>query len=260
MKTQTNQKQNSFIIVAILSLLFLTSCASRDDIVYFESATNNQVLTQLNSYTPIIAPDDLLEISVAALDMQAAGPFNAVGISGNVSPSAKKAYLIDQQGSIDFPVIGSIKLGGLTRLEATELLKEKITVYINNPIVNIKIVNFKVTVLGEVNNPGTFQIENERITILEALGLAGDMTIFGERKNVLVISEEDGKRKYTRVDLTTGEVFKSPVYYLSQNDVIYIEPNTNRINQSKSNFGSIVLPITALLISAMTVVAIYATR
>lgn len=140
----------------------------------------------------------------------------------------------------------------MTRLEATDVLKKKIGAYVNNPIVNIKIVNFKITVLGEVARPGTFKINHERVTILEALGLAGDMTIFGQRQNVLVIRELDGKKTYTRIDLTTDEVFKSSVYYLSQNDVVYVEPNGDRMNQSKSNMSQIALPIIAILISAAT--------
>ncbi len=250
MKT-ISQKSNTFFI-AIITIFLLTSCASREKVAYFSETGVGNATKEIGSYTPTLSADDLLEISVAALDMQAVGAFNGVGIDGDVTASVKKTYLIDQTGHIEFPIVGNVKLVGLTRLEATELLKEKIQVYVKDPIVNIKIVNFKITVLGEVKNPGTFQIENERITLLEALGLAGDMTIFGERENVLVIRERDGKKTYTRVDLTTDQVFKSSVYYLSQNDVVYVEPNGDRINQSKSNLTQIVLPVIAIILSAGT--------
>lgn len=259
MKIQTKQNFNYFFISMFLGLLF-SSCASREEIAYFSNMDVNKPSNTINSYSPTLLPDDIVEITVVALDMQAVGPFNGTGISGDVSGSVKKKYLIDELGNVEFPIIGNVKMSGLTRLEAIELLEEKIKVYVNNPIVSLKIVNFKVTVLGEVSKPGTFQIDNERITILEALGLASDMTIYGERKNVLVIREKDGKKTYTRVDLTTDEIFDSPIYYLAQNDVVYVEPNASRMNQSKANLRGIVLPIVAILISAATVVAIYSTR
>ena len=258
MKNQTYQNF-SYIFSAFLALLLITSCASREDIAYFSETGVNNATKELGNYTPTLSADDLLEVSVAAIDMQAVGPFNGTGIDGDVSASVKKTYLIDQNGEIEFPIIGVVKLAGLTRLEATDVLKEEIEAYVKNPIVNLKIVNFKITVLGEVAHPGTFNIDHERVTILEALGLAGDMTIFGERQNVLVIREQDGKKSYTRVDLTTDEVFKSPVYYLTQNDVLYIEPNGDRMNQSKSNLSAIALPIIGILLSAGTL-AILITR
>jgi len=251
MKNKANQNFNLFFTL-LISVLLLSSCASRQDIAYFSETGISNATKELGQYEPTLSADDLLEISVAALDMQSVGPFNGTGIDGDVAASVKKTYLINQNGEIEFPIVGGVKLAGLTRLEATGILKEKIEAYVKDPIVSVKIVNFKITVLGEVARPGTFKIDHERATILEALGLAGDMTIYGERQNVLVIREKDGKKTYTRIDLTTDEVFKSPVYYLSQNDVIYIEPNADRMNQSKSNLTQIALPIIAILLSAGT--------
>lgn len=251
MKNKTNQNV-TFFFVTLFAVVLLSSCASRTDIAYFSETGVSNATKQLGNYTPTLSADDLLEISVAALDMQAVGPFNGIGIDGDIAASVKKTYLIDQNGVIEFPIVGDVKLAGLTRLEATDVLKKKIEAYVNDPIINIKIVNFKITVLGEVAHPGTFKIDHERVTILEALGLAGDMTIFGMRQNVLVIREADGKKTYTRIDLTTDEVFKSSVYYLSQNDVVYVEPNGDRMNQSKSNMSQIALPIIAIILSAGT--------
>ena len=251
MKNKTNQKLTYFL-ASLVAVLFLTSCASRTDIAYFSETGVSNATKELGDYAPTLSADDLLEISVAAIDMKAVGLFNGIGIDGDVTASVKKTYLVNQKGIIEFPIVGDVKVAGLTRLEATDVLKEKIEVYVKDPIVSLKIINFKITILGEVARPGTFKIDNERVTILEALGLAGDMTIFGERKNVLVIREKDGKKIYTRIDLTTDEVFKSPVYYLLQNDVVYIEPNGDRMNQSKSNLTQIALPIIAILLSAGT--------
>ena len=133
--------------------------------------------------------------------------------------ASSTAYLIDSLGNITLPILGDIHLGGLNRMEATELLTENLKDYLKNPTVQISILNFKVTVLGDVNSPGTFKIPNERITILEAIGLAGDLHITGNRKNVVVIRNEEGGEKSYRIDLTSNNLFTSPVYFLNQNDI-----------------------------------------
>lgn len=259
MKLTIKQNLKKWLFLPVLCL-FLFSCANRKEMAYFSEMDRSKSTQQVQNYEPKLMPDDRIEVFVAALDMQAVAAFNGVSIAGEGSVGANKTYLIDKNGFIEFPIVGNVKLAGMTRLEATELLKEKIGVYVKEPIVNLKIVNFKVTVLGEVNNPGTFQIDNERITLLEALGLAGDIGIQGVRENVLIIREDDGKRKYITVDLTTDEVFNSPAYYLTQNDVVYVEPNKSRINQSKSNMSTIILPLTAVLLSAVTTVVIVLDR
>lgn len=248
-------KTNSYklYVIAILSVLMLSSCTSKKDIVYFQNVNNNQqVLNQVVNVTQKLSPNDLLKVSVLAFDMSAVAMFNGEGISG--SGGGSKTYLIDNNGNIEFPLLGNIKMAGLTRVEATKLLKDKISEYVKDPIVNLDLKNFKITVLGEVNKPGVFQINNERVTLLEALGLAGDMTIFGERKNILVIREGDGKKSYTRIDLTSDEIFKSPAYYLSQNDVVYIEPNNAKVKQSGTNSTNTVLSVVGILLSAITLI------
>ncbi len=188
-----------------------------------------------------------------SLDEIAAKPFNlptiginqAIGgyIQGAPSPPG---YLIDSDGNIDFPVVGKIKLGGLTRQTAIDYLKEQLKPYLSNPTIIIRILNYKVTVLGEVRNPGTITIPNERITLLEAIGIAGDLNITGLRKNVLVIRETDGKRTETLVDLTSKELFSSPVFYLQQNDVVYVEPNRAKRNSSAVNTANVSLAISVI--------------
>src|SRR5690606_13848156 len=152
-----------------------------------------------------------------------------------------QTYLIDYDGNIEFPVLGTIHIAGMTRTEATQMLKEKISEYAKDPIVNIRLVNFTVTILGEVARPGTFTIQDERITLTEALGMANDLTIFGKRDNVLLIREVDGQKKFAKIDLTSVNAVNSPLYYLQQNDVIVVEPNNARIRSSTFNQNNGVL-------------------
>ena len=225
-----------FITLIIIGLLF--SCGTKEDIVYFQGTDSADNSIGLDSYMPTYHIDDELVIIVNALDAEAARPFNKASVS--VSTDVLEArgreriqtYRVDSDGNIDFPVLGEISIAGMNREQATKMLQEKLSDYIKNPIVDITTVNYRVTILGEVSRPGTYNATNERITILEALSLAGDLTIYGERENVLVIQDYDGKKTYTRVNLKSNELFDSPVYYLSQNDVVYVEPNKTQAKSS----------------------------
>ncbi len=226
------------IITIIFATIFLVSCASKEDIVYFNGINSSDNIIGLESYSPTYHIEDELIIVVNALDPEAARPFNKVTV--NVSQDMIDArgrerlltYRVDSEGNINFPVLGKIKLAGLNREQATKFIQKKLTDYIKDPIVDIETVNYKITVLGEVSRPGTYTTTNERITLLEALAMAGDLTIYGERENVLVIQDYDGKKTYTRVNLKSNELFESPVYYLSQNDVVYVEPNKTQAKAS----------------------------
>ncbi len=225
-------------IVFLISLPFvLFSCGSSEDIVYFQNVDSLGSSKSINSYNSTFKPDDILTIIVSALDYDAVTPFNLPAVQfvrqgGQIDQPTQQSYLVDANGDINFPVLGTIKISGLNRAQATTKLTDLIKEYVVNPIINIRTLNFRVTVLGEVNQPGVFVVNNDRITILEALGLAGDITIQAERKNVLVVREADGKTTYNRVDLTSESVFNSPVYYLTQNDVIYVVPNNSRVKSS----------------------------
>lgn len=243
-------------LVVMLSLL--SSCASRKDLVYFQ-ADSTALNTAYELNAPKLQPGDILTISITADDIRATEPFNQInayqtGTAQNVNPFIP-TYSIDNDGFVDFPKIGKIKLTGLTRTQAVNKIRDEVSKYIVNPGVNMTIRNFKVTVLGEVVRPGTYTIDNDRITLLEALGLAGDLTINGVRSNVLVIREQNGKKDEFRVDLTKREALNSPVYYLSQNDVIYVEPNGARIQSSKyTQNTSIFVSIASLIITIVAVV------
>jgi len=255
-----------FTFIFAISLLF--SCASKQDVVYFNGMNSSDNSIGLDTYSPTYHVDDELVIIVNALDAEAAKPFNKVAVSVSADlvdargRERLQTYRIDSDGNINFPVLGKIKLSGLNREQATNMLQDKLgPAYILNPIVDIETVNYRVTVLGEVARPGTYTAINERITLIEAISLAGDMTIYGERENVLVIQDYDGKKTYTRVNLKSNELFDSPVYYLSQNDIVYVEPNKTRAKDSSigaytgvifSTLG-ILISTTALIITIINV-------
>lgn len=236
-----------FIILSILTIAMVSSCATPQDLVYFQDEPLSAGYIDSSPEQLIYKPDDILTINVSAAEPMAAQPFNLALISGGedlltVSGSSRQqTYLVDYNGNIEFPVLGTLHIAGMTRIELTEMLKEKISEYAKDPIVNIRLVNFTVTVIGEVARPGTFTIQDERITLPEALGMANDLTIFGQRKNVLLIREVDGKKKFAKIDLTSVNAISSPGYYLQQNDVIVVEPNKAKIRSSNYNQNNSVL-------------------
>ena len=257
--------KNSFstktLTLFILIFLFF-SCASRKDIIYYQNIEDINGKQNTNSYEVKIKADDLLMIVVSAEDPEIAIPFNlttAAVPSSNVTSvggqQSMQTYLVDSEGMIDFPILGKLQIGGMTRTELTNLLHEKISKYIKKPIVNIRITNFKISVQGEVIAPGTFDIRTERVTLPEALSMARDLTIYGKRNNILVIREVNGLKSFNRVDITKADFMNSPFYYLTQNDVVYVEPNDTKVNGSKvgPNTG-VIISITSLLITITTLI------
>lgn len=250
------KSKKHFFLIIISSCLFL-SCASRKKIVYLSDIEKAQSYNSALTYEPKLQPDDLLSIIVAAENPEVTVPFNMPNIQGNYGLNDNqngKAYLIDNLGYINFPVIGKIKLGGLTRTEANKKLVSSISEYITNPSVNLSILNFKVSVLGEVTKPGSYTIQSERITLLEALSKAQDLTIYGKRKNILVIREIEGNKTYNRVDITSANFLNSPFYYLAQNDVVYVEPNKTRVNNSVIGVDISTLIASLALIASIMVI------
>ena len=247
-----------------LAMLLFASCGTQRNLVYFsnlQDSTEYKIPIQLNIETRI-QTNDVLDIKISSLNVESNFLFN------NTSPStasntfiiepakSNEGYLVDKKGFINFPAIGKIKIAGFTREEATEKLADILAGnYVKNPIVNIRFLNFKVTVIGEVNRPSTFTISSDRINLLEALGLAGDMTGFGKRDNVLIIREKDGLRSMARINLNNKDVLSSPYFYLQQNDIVYVEPDrVKAIQVSKRNVD---LPI---YLSIASILAIVLTR
>jgi polysaccharide export outer membrane protein len=247
------------IIQLFIFISILTSCASKKNIHYFINSKSIEGVQ--NNFNPILKTGDLLNISVFSLNTQSAEPFNLPYNTSTTRPgynngiASNNGYLIKQNGEIDFPVIGNIKLVDLNITEANELIKLKLKDFIKDPIISIHIQNFKITVLGEVKNPGTFQIPNERITILEAIGLAGDLTINGIRKDIILIRDQNGIKTETLIDLTSKKLFNSEYYYLSQNDVLYIKPNQTKVNSSavNSSYG-IFISVASLIITTINLI------
>jgi polysaccharide export outer membrane protein len=241
-------------------LLFMTSCASKKKMIYLqgiEQASTSEVV----KYEPKIQLDDLLYINVSSESIEAAAPFNLGGdaeqtlAGGNVIQF--RSYLVDNNGEIDFPILGIMKVAGLSKTELHDLLKIKLEEYLKDPILVIRVVNFKVTVMGEVKNPGSFTINSDRLTIMEALAQAGDLTPVANRDNILVVREESGLKSYYRVNLTDSELLKSPIYYLKQNDLIIVEP---RFTKPESSVIGANLPLTLSVVSLLVTLTILVTR
>ena len=228
----------SYSLLLLVMFFGATSCTSTRNAVYFSGQGDTTLMTQLQSLEYPIQSNDLLSISVSSLNPDASLVFNSPNVSNiNYTPSTggsiqSSGYLVNPDGYIQFPVLGNIKASGLTkaqlRSEITEqLLKGKLLV---DPIVNVRHLNFKVTVLGEVGEPTVVTVPNEKITLLEALGLAGDLTIYGKRNNVMVIREVDDKKQIKRLNLNSKELLTSPFYYLMPNDIIYVEPTQAKVS------------------------------
>jgi polysaccharide export outer membrane protein len=245
----------------------MTSCKLREKLVYLQdnSADSLATIGQNMTYVPVLRTDDLLLIQVGGQDQEALAAFqfysssaNQMNNAQNTQVTASITYLIDQNGNINFPVLGFVKLAGLTRLEATVKLQELISAYVEAPVVNIQLKNFRVTVLGQVKNPGSFVLNSERATILDALGLAGDLDLSAIRKNILVIREISGKRIEYRLDLTKKDVYESPAFFLAQNDVIYVEPNGGARFQGQNlqNYTQVLTPLISIFLSLYTIISI----
>ncbi len=208
---------------------------------------------QSANYQNALQPDDKLSITVTSEEPELANDFNLIYLytrstqmTTMTNSDIMYTYLIDQEGNIDFPVLGKVHLAGFTRIEAEAKIKELISKYIKNPGVNLRVLNFKVSVLGEVSNPGLQNVMGDRVTIFEALSAAGDLTIYGKRNDILLIREKDGEKEVKVLDITDSAIIDSEYYYLAHNDVIYVKPNKTRVN------SSVVGPNITLALSAVS--------
>lgn len=260
----------SVYLACVLCIGMTTSCISNKKMIYLQGATQQYALPQeIMDYTELqVQPDDQLAISVASKDVELLARFNNNTLIGggnnsqtgantvNVS-SGVSYFRVNKDGNIEFPIFGTIHVGGMTTGEISTMIQKRMIDegYINDAVVNTKIMSFKVTVMGDVKNPGTQTYQGERLTILEALGKAGDLTNSAYRNNVLVIREENGQRKAFEVNLLDNQaVFNSPAYYLQQNDVIYVQPNkSQRVKGSTSytwlSVGSTVVGMVVSIVS-----------
>ena len=246
------KKLTRFLLISLTG--FCLSCATRKEVAYFQNATDYETLVETNTFEPRLKVDDLLSIYISANDIESTTPFNLK--KGEGITYEEVDYVIDKDGEVDFPLLGKIKLQGLTTEEAKKLIKDQLVEkqLLKDPVVNLRIKNFRVTILGHVRKPGTYTIPTERITLLEGLGLAGDLEIKARRDNVLVIRDFEGIKTFTRINLTSKEFINSPVYYLTQNDVVYVEPNSSAIKTSELDArATILVSIFSVLITSTVI-------
>lgn len=251
-----------------LCFLAITSCTSTKNVAYFQdiSPDEQSELANTAKYTePTIQPDDILSISIFTIDPATNMIVNQAAsqaINTNPNPVASLAatpatsgFLVDKNGEIDLSVVGKVKVTGLTTFQTRDLIKEKASVVYTNPNVQVRFANFKVTVLGEVARPASYVIPNEKVSVLDALGLAGDLTIFGKRENVTLIRDNDGKKEFAKLNLNSKELFNSPYYYLKQNDVLYVEPNKGKaasLNQARTQTYALIGSLVSVLVVLFT--------
>lgn len=262
-KNKKFYNKNLLLFSFVTAIILLSGCSSAQKVAYIQGAGEGDI-SQLTQFTPLydakILPKDLITITVSATDPEAAQPFNltvpslTTGTTTYSQPSLQ-AYLVDNKGQINFPVVGMITISGLTKREAEEKVAGLLSKYlIEPPVVTVKFVNYKISVLGEVARPNTFTIANEKVNILEALAMAGDMTIWGRRDNVKIIREDiSGNKSVILMNLNDRDIIYSPYYYLQQNDVVYVEPNKTKAKNSEIGSATgIWLSATSIIISVAT--------
>lgn len=258
-------KKLTITLCILVSILLLSSCTAYQKVPYLQGS---EYLNTANANTPLydarIMPKDLLTITVNTSDPEAAIPFNltvatalTAGSKSLTSQAALQQYLVDNNGNIEFPVLGTLHIVGLTKSQAENMIKEKLRTYIKeDPIVNVRMANYKISVMGEVTSPGTFTITNEKVNIMEALAMAGDMTVYGERDNVKLIREDaQGHREIIPLNMNDANIILSPYYYLQQNDVVYVTPNkTKAKNAGISNSTTIWFSVVGTLVSLVSLI------
>ena len=263
--------KSKIISTLILAVVLMTSCGTVKDIAYFQNKVVNEPEAIDKHAGIVIQPKDMLSIVVSSRNPELVAMFNLPVISYQagsevVSGAGQQrlmGYVVDNDGYIDFPVLGPIKVAGLTRWELSKLIKERLLNegLLTDAVVTVEFMNFKVSVIGEVNSPGTYTLNNDKVTILQAISLARDLTIFGQRENVCVIREREGERVIYEINLCDVSMFNSPAYYLQQNDVVYVQPSEIKARQSTTDDkalrmtsifvsgGSLLVSIAALIVN-----------
>lgn len=245
----------------LLTTILLASCATRKDVVYFQDSEESQLVPiQAINEHPKIQVNDILNIKVHALNPASVIEFNMDAGQGNMQPQRLEllrltGYSVDEEGYIKFPKVGKIYVEGLTVLEAEEKIKSYLVKEVVDPNVKIMILNFKFTVHGEVRNPGTFEILDDNVTLPQALGMAGDLTINGRRDNITIFRTENDQRIIKHIDLTTTDWMNTPFYFVKQNDYIYIEPNNPKVSTAGyvGNVGTLLSVVSILLTTAVLI-------
>lgn len=263
-----HSKRYGFLLYMVLQIGLIQSCKTYKNIAYFKDIPDSARTYIMNArYNQLlIHPDDILNISIQTMDPSVNGIFsqalssqNTASPTQNASPAmgtgaSPTGFLVDKNGVVELPVLGDFKLAGMTTMQARDTIEKIASQFYKNPIVYVRLANLKVTVLGEVAHPGTYILPNEKNTIFDALGLAGDMTIFGKRENVLLMRDSSGATSLIRFNLTSKNLMQQDYFYLRQNDVLYIEPNKSKIASQDAvasrNYAIIVSVLTLLIVVA----------
>lgn len=253
------KQKTGYISLLLFVMLTFTSCLNRKHTDYFQKDAdargNLDTLKTPDVFEPKIEANDILAIHISSINAEAASFFNpAQSVTGEAGTEMTN-YLVDLKGEIEIPLVGKLKVQGQSTREVREELRQKLVKYLQDPSVRIYLESFKVTLLGEVKLPGVYQVKNEKLTLPDALGLAGDMTIFGDRKAVMVIRNIKGQKIFSTIDLTTREVFQSEFYYLRPGDVVYVAAGKGRLASADAFYR-----IAPIVISALSLIAILATR
>lgn len=250
-------------------MLLLSSCAAPKNVTYFKDVpdTLKQKMVEMSAYyTPVIQPDDILQVSIQTLDPAATALLSQqttatwpsiganTGSAANPTAINVSGYLVDKEGSVILPLIGKVKAEGKTTDAIRDEIRAKAAEYYKDPVVTVRFANFKITVLGEVARPSTYVMPSEKVTLLDAIGIAGDLTIYGRRENVMLIRDHNGKKEFVRFNLNSSSIFTSPYFYLHQGDVVYVEPNKAKV--ASTDMAQVRrLSILATALSLMIVIA-----
>jgi polysaccharide biosynthesis/export protein len=259
-KLPTHKKQVVLLFGIVIYLLNLTSCAPKQA-SYFQGKLDTSRIKNVEVKETVIQKNDILSITVFSDDPTASAIYNqavvGAGSGGGVSTGSTGGYLVNEQGDIYFQGLGRLHIAGLTKTGLTELLNEKLKTQLKNPYYSIRFLNYNITVQGEVNRGGEFTVPNERITILEAIALAGDMTIYAKRNDVLLIRELNGKREIVRIDLTNPDIFNSPYYYLRQKDLVIVEATRKKPSAGRQETVQNIGIATSIISTAAIIIAIF---
>ncbi|MGK6351553.1 polysaccharide biosynthesis/export family protein [Parapedobacter sp. DT-150] len=260
-------KISKTIFLFLLAVFCLGGCVTTKNTVYFGDIPTDSPNVKLPEYKePVVLVDDILHITIQTIDGGTTTAINqlsgGIANAGNpaaptaVNSSAPSGYLVDKEGQISMPMLGTLKVVGLTTSEVRTLVSEEAARYFKDPTVQVRFANFKITVIGEVTRPATYTVASEKINLLDALGMAGDLTIFGKRENVMLIRDNNGEKEFVRFNLNSYDTFTSPYFYLKQGDVIYVEPGKGKVAQNNAARTQMV----SILASAVSIITVIMTR
>ena len=257
-----NRKRIREIMIGITGIWLISSCVSTKNVTYFQDlspAKRSELETVAKFTEPIIQPDDILSITINTTDPQSTAIVNQPSTTILTYGTFRQditGFIVDKNGEIKITQLGTVKVGGLTTFEARERITKLARKELKDPAVSVRFANFKVSVLGEVNRPGSYNVSNEKVNILDVLSLAGDLTIYGKRENITVIRELNNKKEIGRLNLNTTDIFNNPFYYLKQNDIVYVEPNKAKVISVNAGART----TAAVLISAISTIVLIFTR